>query len=74
MCGAAACTAPKNSQSLVALDVLVCVLWMPMHLHLVDFVVRPQTAQSSADRAIAIGNFLRWFRNFDAYCTAVASG
>ena len=65
---------PDCSERLVAPNVLGSVLGVTGHANCSDLVVRPEGAIAPADRAVAVGEFLRAPRNFDSDGAAVTSG
>jgi len=72
-CTAAGATADR-SQSLVALNVLVGVFGVAMNLDGTNVVVRPERAQASTNRAIAVGDLSWTTGDLNSDCTAVTRG
>jgi hypothetical protein len=68
----AASLAPNRAEGLVTPDVLVGALGMPLYEDRSELVVRPQTANAPAQRAIAVGCLLRSAGKREANCTTVA--
>jgi hypothetical protein len=73
MCDAPTVATPDCSERLVAPDVLGSVLGVTGHANCSSLVIRPESAITPADRAVADREFLRTLRNFDSDGAAVTS-
>jgi len=67
-------TTPDCFERLIAPNVLGGVLGVTGHANCSSLVIRPESAITPADRAIADREFLRALRNFDSDGAAVTSG